>query len=203
MSGGWLDIVRYILALLFVISFPLIAFWFFIHPFVGFWRRIGSKTAYVTAGTIVVLPCVALFFVRERVLAVDYGAVPLLWPFALLSYVTSITIEVKCRRHLTLKLLIGVPELNPDQSGRRLLTRGIYGRMRHPRYVGIFLGLLAFALFTNFLAMYLLIPIVGVMLFLVAILEERELIATFGEEYERYRARVPRFFPKLGATHRV
>jgi protein-S-isoprenylcysteine O-methyltransferase Ste14 len=33
-----------------------------------------------------------------------------------------------------------------------------------------------------------------------ALQEEREVRAEFGAEYERYAARTPRFFPRLGAA---
>jgi protein-S-isoprenylcysteine O-methyltransferase Ste14 len=43
-------------------------------------------------------------------------------------------------------------------------------------------------------------PILVFMYVRLALREEREAIATFGAQYERYMARTPRFFPRLGAS---
>ncbi len=58
------------------------------------------------------------------------------------------------------------------------------------------LGITAFALFANYLASYILLPLSVVGLFAITVLEERELRARFRDEYVKYSARVPRFFPR-------
>jgi protein-S-isoprenylcysteine O-methyltransferase Ste14 len=95
--------------------------------------------------------------------------------------------------------MAGAPELDADGRGGELLTDGVYARIRHPRYVAVTLGVIAWALFTNFLGMYLLIPISVAGLLLIASIEERELVRRFGEEYAAYRSRVPMFIPRFGA----
>lgn len=72
--------------------------------------------------------------------------------------------------------------------------------MRHPRYVAILLAMIGCALFCNYLALYLLVPICAVVIYVVSLLEERELLAVFGEEYARYMERVPRFIPRPGGA---
>jgi protein-S-isoprenylcysteine O-methyltransferase Ste14 len=56
--------------------------------------------------------------------------------------------------------------------------------------------LLAIALFTNYLAVYILVIVFIPVIYGVVLLEERELRERFGQEYERYCVEVPRFFPK-------
>jgi protein-S-isoprenylcysteine O-methyltransferase Ste14 len=139
---------------------------------------------------------VALYLIRDLVLVREFGTHWSLWVAAAGAYVISMGIEIQCRKHLKFKTLAGVPELEADQSGRRLLDQGIYGRVRHPRYVGVTFGILAMALFANYLALWILWPVTIVSLYVIALLEERELIASLGQVYEEYRERVPMFVPK-------
>lgn len=73
----------------------------------------------------------------------------------------------------------------------------IYGRIRHPRYVEFMVGGTGWALILNYLGVYLLMAITVLMLFVIVLLEERELRDRFGEAYVEYCARVPRFIPRL------
>jgi protein-S-isoprenylcysteine O-methyltransferase Ste14 len=56
--------------------------------------------------------------------------------------------------------------------------------------------MLAMNLFANYLALWILWPVTIVSLYVIALLEERELIASLGRVYEEYRERVPMFVPK-------
>ncbi len=55
------------------------------------------------------------------------------------------------------------------------------------------------ALFSNYLALYLMVPVGAAGLWLIVRLEERELVERFGDEYEMYRDRVPMFLPRRGS----
>ncbi len=194
-----LDTIRYYLALITVISMPAWIAWIIIHPGVRFWRRIGPVATYLIVGAIVVAAAAALYTQAEFLFAIEYGTNRLLWPVALVVYGIAAFIELRCRKHLKFGTLVGIPEIARDQSDRKLLTGGIYGRMRHPRYVGFTLGYLAVALFTNYLASYMVVPTMIVLAWVTSILEEKELIDVFGDEYRDYRKRVPRFIPRLGS----
>jgi protein-S-isoprenylcysteine O-methyltransferase Ste14 len=89
-----------------------------------------------------------------------------------------------------------VPELSPDQGSRKLLTDGLYGRIRHPRYVELMFWLLGYALIANYLALYVAVVVSVPLLWLVVVLEETELRQRFGSDYEAYARRVPRFIPR-------
>ena len=43
-------------------------------------------------------------------------------------------------------------------------------------------------------------PVLVFMYARLAIVEEREMVREFGDEYTRYAARTPRFIPKLGSA---
>ena len=105
----------------------------------------------------------------------------------------------KRAKHLTTRILVGVPELQADGKGGKLLTEGPYAVMRHPRYAEIVLGTVGFVLLANWSGPYLIIAGAILGLHGVVLLEERELAERFGEEYDAYRGRVPRYIPRLGS----
>ena len=92
-------------------------------------------------------------------------------------------------------VLAGLPELSPDKRPGRLLTDGIYGRIRHPRYVEVLLFTVAYAFFANYVGTYVTAALTVPALCLTVILEERERRDRFGAEFEAYSRRVPRFIP--------
>jgi protein-S-isoprenylcysteine O-methyltransferase Ste14 len=83
------------------------------------------------------------------------------------------------------------------QDGR-IINSTIYGILRHPIYAGVlrlFIGLALINGNANSIAFAILIPLgfVG----WTRLVEERELVERFGDNYLDYRKRVPAFFPKL------
>jgi protein-S-isoprenylcysteine O-methyltransferase Ste14 len=188
----------YWLATFMLAVFPAaVLYWLLIHPLARFWRRRGPAVAY----TVVAVICLGVMYlilqVREPMLAVR-------WPFSwwlvalgVVLYAAAIWVEVECRRHLKLRTLLGAPELGKDPG--RLLTGGIYQRLRHPRYLSVILGMFAWACFLNYPAIWILAVAVPPAFYLVILLEERELEERFGAEYEAYRRAVPnRLWPRLG-----
>lgn len=192
-----MDTARYVVALICWIAFPpAILYWYILHPFVGFWRRVGKTLTFTVLGILFVATAVLLYLIREPFLATEYGSTPWLWVPGVALYVSAAVIERHVKKHLKFRILAGSPELDEGGDGGRLLTEGVYSRVRHPRYVNAMLGMAGAALFANYLWIYLLVPVVGLGLAGIVRLEERELARRFGEEYERYRARVPMFFPR-------
>ncbi len=194
-----METVAYYMALLVVVTVPgAILYWFLIHPFARFWRRLGAWPTF-TLVAIVCLAFVAVIFrFREPLLAVRFG---IRWPLVVLAavvYAVAIWIDLERRKHLTFPILAGAPEVSSRDPGK-LLTEGIYGRVRNPRYLSFVLGIAAWTLFTNYLAMWIVLVATFPALWLVVLLEERELRQRFGEEYEEYCRRVPRFLPRSGS----
>jgi protein-S-isoprenylcysteine O-methyltransferase Ste14 len=192
-----MDTARYIVALITIVPVPsAIIFWLLVHPNVRLWRRLGPWLSYAILVTVSVLIALAVYRLRGPILAIDFGANYLLMPFAAAAYALAVWVSVRVRRHLTFRMFVGVPELSGEEGGGRLLTEGLYGRIRHPRYVAVLLGLVAMALFANYLALYVLLVVAAPGLYAIVRLEEKELADRFGEEYAHYRARVPMFVPR-------
>jgi protein-S-isoprenylcysteine O-methyltransferase Ste14 len=193
-----MNTVRYILAVIMLVGVSYaIPYWFIVHPFVRFWRRLGPRLAYSLLTVISLGLGVSAFLLRDRILTVDYGtSIPLI-VVGVICYFIAIAIQLRVKRYLKFRILAGVPELESGGKGGTLLQEGIYARVRHPRYVSFMFGMLAIAFFTNYLAMYILIPLSAAALYLVVLLEERELRNRFGGDYVRYSERVPRFIPRL------
>lgn len=192
-----MDTARYWLALVLVVSIPPgFLYWFVIHPFAGFWRRLGPVKTHMIVAPAMILVGFGIYQFREPLMRVDFGFVPAFAVLAVLSYLFAAFLELKCRRYLKLKILMGGPELAQDPSAGSLLSEGIYSRIRHPRYLSVFFGSLAVALFANYLASWLLMVLLIPVIYLLAIIEERELLERFGGDYRRYMERVPRFVPR-------
>jgi protein-S-isoprenylcysteine O-methyltransferase Ste14 len=193
-----MDKTRYVLGVLLIVSVPpAVIFWLLIHPFVGFWRRVGSWATYISMSTVFVFEIFLLYRFRVEILGADLGTHWMIFSFGFVFYAASAWISVITKRQLKLRTFIGLQELSGAEPGDRLLQEGIYGVVRHPRYLSVIVGTAGFAMFVNYVGAYLMVLATVPALFLVTILEERELAIRFGGEYEEYRSRVPAIFPKL------
>jgi protein-S-isoprenylcysteine O-methyltransferase Ste14 len=193
-----MDSARYYLALvLLMVMAPVLPLWIVIHPNVAFWRKLGPLRTYL----VLMPPSVALsagvFLIRNTLLAVDFGTQPVLIAAGVPFFLTACYLARLRSKQAKLKVIAGLPELAPDRYRGRLITEGVYARVRNPRYMEILLALIAYALFANFLGLYLLVLVTIPLGYYTVILEERELRARFGEEFEQYCRRVPRFLPRL------
>lgn len=83
------------------------------------------------------------------------------------------------------------------QRCQRLATAGPYAWIRHPQYVAFVLILLGFLLQWPTLLTLIMFPLLLLMYRRLAVNEEAEMRARFGEAYVRYAQRTPRFFPNF------
>jgi len=193
-----MDATAYWLALVTVIAVPPFAvFWFFVHPFTSFWRKLGPAKAYPTLFAVVVVIMVIMYQFRAPLLRIHFAVTWPLTALAITLFAASMFIGVLCVPRLGHAGLLGLPQLSDREYPGRLVTDGIYAYMRHPRYIQVGFGLAATALFTNYLAVYVIAAAYIPVIYLVVLLEERELRERFGQQYEEYAGRVPRFLPRL------
>jgi len=92
------------------------------------------------------------------------------------------------------------PVLFRAQREGRLATTGAYARVRHPQYAAFSMILLGFLVQWPTLLTLAMFPVLVLMYVRLARGEERQALAEFGAEYERYMRDTPAFFPRLGAS---
>lgn len=78
-----------------------------------------------------------------------------------------------------------------------LVTGGIYARLRHPQYTGLFLIIGSLLLQWPTLPSLMMAPVLVLTYVRLAWREEREMLAGFGERYAQYRRQTPAFLPRL------
>jgi protein-S-isoprenylcysteine O-methyltransferase Ste14 len=196
-----MDTIRYFIALILVISLPMLfLYWLLIHPLIKFWRVKGVRLTYTVILTIIAIGMIALFSIRQELLATDFGTSYPLLIAGILSLVLAGAMRFAIQKHLTMKILLGLPEIAPDRYPRALITDGIYAQVRHPRYVQLLVALVGYALIANHLASYIVVALWLPAIHVIVALEEKELLQHFGESYANYCQRVPRFIPKIRST---
>jgi len=192
------ETAAYYVALVTVVAIPpVVLSWLLVHPFAEHWRKIGPFRAYLILGSIVVIIMVAIYQSREPLLKIHFGVSAPLVILAALLLGFAIYLRVRLRQQFSIPRLLGLPEISSSKGPGELVTKGIYSQIRHPRYLEGGFIIASGALFSNYLAVYLLLGAYIPIIHLVVILEERELKSRFGVAYKQYCEEVPRFVPRL------
>jgi len=189
--------LRYVIALILLVFHPpAVLLWVAIHPFAKFWRKLGPVWTYALLGIPVLGYMVAAWLFRRALLGKDLGtSLFTLFPAAA-CVAAALLLNRERRKHLDFGTLSGIPELSVKRYPGTLLTEGVYGRIRHPRYVEVHLFIFGYAGFANYVGAYAVVFLSLPLIYLVILLEERELRQRFGAAYEDYCRRVPRFLPR-------
>ncbi|HBG46527.1 MAG TPA: isoprenylcysteine carboxyl methyltransferase [Deltaproteobacteria bacterium] len=80
-----------------------------------------------------------------------------------------------------------------------LVTTGLYSRVRHPQYSGLFLVTIGLLVQWPTIITAVMWPVLLFAYYRLAKNEEEEMERGFGEAYRRYREEVPMFIPKIAA----
>ncbi len=197
MNNEVIDRIRYFIGVAIAIIAPMgLLYWFIIHTGARWWRRWGPTRTYLAVLPVLTVLGVLLFQIRGRLMGADLGTN---WSLiGIAGVLLSITtwLEFQYWKQLSISILVGIPELSNQPNGR-LLRDGIYGVVRHPRYLTAGIGVIADLLIVNHLGLYILAISVIPPGFLMLMLEERELVDRFGEAYRDYQRDVPRLIPRL------
>ena len=186
--------------LVLAVELPVPIYWLVLHGGIGFWRKRGrGRTPYWVAvgaawgvgGWMLYHFRADLFIYAPRPLwAIVAGAVLMGADVAILSIVET---ELGGRR------LVGQAELT--RSGE-LAVRGLYARVRHPRYLGMMLGVLGVCLLAGSRQLWLVAALWWIAARVMIAIEERELRDRFGAAYAAYAKRVPALLPVRLRTRR-
>jgi len=98
----------------------------------------------------------------------------------------------------------GWRELYRARQQNRLASGGLYSLVRHPQYVGLFIGLFGEGV-VHWPTLFSvgLFPIIVLAYGLLARSEEKKVLEQFGDEYRAYQRRVPMFIPRITRWRQV
>lgn len=115
------------------------------------------------------------------------------WPLAGTAlFLTGQTLRVVAIRTLGKFFTISVRR----HQGQRVVDVGVYRRVRHPAYSGLWLMTLGFVTIFASLAAYIYFVLVGTVALVYRIrVEEKMLLDTFGDEYRNYMKNTKRLVP--------
>jgi protein-S-isoprenylcysteine O-methyltransferase Ste14 len=190
--------VEAVAAIILFLNLPIPLYWFVLHPLGTFWRT-RLKAAYATALLCSWMPVtIALIVFRRELFRRDWPPVAaIILGAALILFEGWIFWRV--RRDLGGSRLVGHAELKGE---RKLELRGIYARVRHPRYTGSLLAIVGACLLAGTRAMWIVAGVWAALMLMSIFMEEREMRERFGAEYAEYCRRVPRFWPRWCSSER-
>jgi protein-S-isoprenylcysteine O-methyltransferase Ste14 len=88
-------------------------------------------------------------------------------------------------------------KISETHRPEKVVTSGIYSRVRHPQYLGGLFGHISMTfLFSGLYSLYV-TPLVIAEVYFIAQKEEKELIKEFGADYKKYQEKVPMFLVRM------
>lgn len=183
--AGWIALIVLFMQL------PIPLYWFVLHPAKDFWRGRGNL-AYVAALSLSWLPVSVLLVVYHGELIRSGSPAPGRFIVGVALIVLELWVFLRVKRDLGGARLIGATEIS---GGGQIEEAGIYAQIRHPRYVGSFLALVGACLIAGTRMTCIMVAIWTILTAAAIGMEERELSIRFGNSYQEYCRKVPRFVP--------
>ncbi len=197
LTAGFLHIIDDLALFYLVMLLWIPFFWFVFHPAIAFWRRMGHR-AFGVALPVWVIFAVGIIAARHELFARRLERNVLTWTMGGALFIVASWLDAQTRHAFGWRRLVGLTELNPQHRLCGVVRAGVYGRLRHPRYLLYMLMILSMAFLTGAPAIFLL-AFLNILLYqILAPLEERKLLDQYGPQYDDYRRSVPRFVPHLG-----
>jgi protein-S-isoprenylcysteine O-methyltransferase Ste14 len=182
--------VRFIAIAFLTFELPVPIYWLILHGPVSFWRR-HIRAAFpvaVLAGWGIIDS--ALYRFRVELFRPGRMSWAALVGLAFIAF--DVFAFSKSEAALGGRRIVGHAEL---AGSRELIARGLYARVRHPRYLGMMSGVFGACLIVALPSLWA-ASIFWLVLTLFTIrAEERELHARLGPAYEGYSERVPALLP--------
>ena len=170
------------------------AFWMAVHPFADRWRskRYGIKWLGLWWVLLWMVAWGIEYPFRGHLLYDNKWT----WLVSAVLWIVSIRAYSSSANIFSLDRIIGRHEID-ERNEQKLITTGIYSRVRNPLYSAHLCTSLGWAVGTGLTVVYACAVFYFATLFLMLPREEEELHSRFGKEYEDYTRRVPRLIPKL------
>jgi protein-S-isoprenylcysteine O-methyltransferase Ste14 len=177
--------------LVLVVELPVPVYWSVFHGGIRFWRGRGRAAYWVAVGCAWGGGGWLLYSYRAQLLtAMDRPLWAILAGALLIG--ADIAILVAVEAQLGRRRLVGQAELAGDGE---LFMGGLYARVRHPRYLGMILGILGVCVLAGTRLLWMVAAPWLVATLVIIQLEERELRTRFGAAYIVYAGRVPALLP--------
>jgi protein-S-isoprenylcysteine O-methyltransferase Ste14 len=172
------------------------SFWLAVHPRVDYWRsRQGSPYRLLVPLWVGMWLVLALITAPWR----DLPLYQTTWTWIPAGFLLAAGLWIyRCSgAGFSAAQLGGLPELLPGHPEQQLVTTGIRARVRHPIYLGHLCEMLAWSGGTGQAVCFALTAFAVLTGAIMIRLEDAELEKRFGEDYTKYRARVPAVVPSL------
>lgn len=169
------------------------------------WRSMGVFSAFIIALFTEMYGFPLTIYILTSILGSNYPVTnPLshlngnLWAVFLGGsiYVSALLMLVGGAAMIAGLIIMGKAWRQIYQAKGELVISGLYRRLRHPQYSGLFLILMGFFLQWPTLISIAMLPILVVMYYRLARREEREMESRFGSQYIAYKQGVPMFWPR-------
>lgn len=189
-----MDTPRAIGTVLLCLYLPVAPIMLWIHLPERYWRRLGRRSYLVHAPVylgMVALTATLYPWVGDGVPAIA-GALRI--PGAVLVVLGFVLLALTYR-HIDSWTAMAGPQLT-GAPARALITGGVYGVIRHPRYLVLLLGAWGNLFMFGGFVLALAAVVTTILVPLLVRVEERELSRHFGAAWDDYAARVPALVPR-------
>jgi len=166
------------------------------------WSRAGVLQAFIIAfyAEMYGFPLTIYFLARFFGLDMKWGKGGNLWAQIFgtpIAHLVAMTIGYTIVFAGATLIADGWRGIHQARKEERLLTEGVYSRIRHPQYTGLFIiifgeGIVHWPTIVSVTAF----PVIVLAYTMLARKEERQMVEKFGDEYLEYRRHVPMFIPR-------
>ena len=208
------DLGNYAYGMWTVVAFNVILFSFFALSFIKpkttvEWRSMGAFVAFIAALFTEMYGFPLTIYLLSSWLGKSY---PVLNPFShshghlwlvLLGLADSSTAMTVLHAVTNVMIFCGLYVMQNGwvlihaAKGNHLVTEGMYARVRHPQYSGLFLITSGFLIQWPSLLTLVMWPILTFAYYRLAMREEKDVERQFGQAWRDYKARVPAFILKI------
>lgn len=172
------------------------------------WKRAGVLQAFIIAfyAEMYGFPLTIYFLARFFGLDMKWGEGGNLWAQIFgtpLAHLVAMVIGYAIVFTGAMLVADGWRSIHQARKEERLVTEGVYSRMRHPQYTGLFVivfgeGIVHWPTIVSVAAF----PVIVLAYTLLARKEERQMVEKFGDQYREYRRHVPMFIPRRNKGRR-